>query len=511
MTIVMTTDPRTNTKEATGISESSARDVDGACRRAADAGPALADMGRLGRAAMLEAMARGLESEGDDIVHTADRETALGLPRLTGELARTCHQLRLFADVLVDGGYLEATIDHAHDSAMGPLPDTRRMLVPVGPVVVFGSSNFPLAFSVPGGDTASALAAGCPVIVKAHEAHPLTSQLCAQVLREAAGAAGAPAGTVELVFGMSAGAQAVAHPAVRAAGFTGSMSGGRALMEIAQSRPHPIPFFGELSSTNPLVVTASAAAERGETIGSGIAASALLGAGQFCTKPGVVLMPADESGEATIAAMSRTFRDAAPAPLLTRRVADGYAEGLNELAAHPAVTVVVGSATDSVTDLIATPALMRCRAADLEADMMKECFGPSTLVVTYGSVDELVAVLADLPGSLTSTIHSNTDETDLRARLVTALHDTTGRFVFDGYPTGVAVNWAQHHGGPWPSTNTSHSSVGATAIRRFLRPMAWQAAPVDIIPFELRDDAIDIPRRVDGVIVPISGSAPTGG
>src|SRR4051794_30569033 len=273
MADVVSTDPRTGQQIEVVSPETTAKEVDRICAGALAAAPALDELGRAGRAQLLGALADALEASRDDVVGVADRETALGTTRLDGELTRTAYQLRLFAEVLTEGSCLEATIDHPGPSPMGPRPDLRRMLLPIGPVAVFGASNFPLAFSVPGGDTASALAAGCPVVVKAHHSHPGTSQVVFEVLVDAARAAGAPEGTLSLVHGLEAGAALVAHPAIRAVGFTGSLSGGKALVDIIERRPDPIPFFGELSSLNPLVVTPRAAEERAAEIAEGTVGS----------------------------------------------------------------------------------------------------------------------------------------------------------------------------------------------------------------------------------------------
>ncbi|WP_460400232.1 aldehyde dehydrogenase (NADP(+)), partial [Actinophytocola sediminis] len=443
-------------------------------------------------------LADGLESRRADVVAVADRETALGQPRLNGELTRTAYQLRLFADVLTDGGYLEAAIDHAGDTPMGPRPDLRRMLVPLGPVAVFGASNFPLAFSVPGGDTAAALAAGCPVVVKAHGAHPATSQLCFEILTLAAGEAGAPDGTLGLVHGVRAGADLVADPAIRAVGFTGSVAGGRALLAIIEQRPEPVPFFGELGSLNPIVVTPAAAAERAETIGRELVGSFTLGAGQFCTKPGLVLVPAGDAGDGVVGAMAGAVRETGQQVLLTEGIADSFGRGAAELADAPGVEVLARGVDADGSGFTATPLLLGTSAGRLPAAVTEECFGPVTVVVRYAGDDELFATLARLPSSLTASVLRGAGETALA--LSQRLLARAGRLVYDGYPTGVAVSWAQHHGGPWPSTNTQHTSVGTTAIRRFLRPVTWQNAPADVLPAELADDYGAIPRRVDGVL-----------
>jgi NADP-dependent aldehyde dehydrogenase len=498
---VTSIDPRTGEAVEVVAQESTAEDVDRLARRARDAAGPLEAIGRAGRAAMLRALAEALEGRREQIVAVADRETGLGGQRLNGELTRTCYQLGLFADVLDEGSYLEAAIDHAGDTPMGPRPDLRRMLVPLGPVAVFGASNFPLAFSVPGGDTASALAAGCPVVVKAHASHPATSQLCLDVMAAAARDAGAPDGTLGLVHGLQAGADLVAHPAIRAVGFTGSAAGGQALVSIIESRPDPIPFFGELSSLNPVVITPAAAAERGAGIGKDLVGSVTLGSGQFCTKPGLVFVPAGAAGDELVAGMGDAVTDAPAQQLLNAGIAAGFERISGHLRSVPGVTTVAeGSAAEAGKGFRAAPVLLTTSAAGLPADVMEECFGPLTVIARYTSRDELLAALESLPSSLTATVHRGQDETELPALLAQRMRSRTGRFVFDGFPTGVAVAWAQHHGGPWPATNSQHTSVGTSAIRRFLRPVVWQNAPSQLLPPELTDDYRGIPRRIDGVL-----------
>ncbi|MBZ5740984.1 aldehyde dehydrogenase (NADP(+)) [Nocardioides mangrovi] len=469
-------DARTGEPRGASYDETSAAEVAATCAAAAAAAPGWAALSRADRAGALEDVAAALEARSAEIIATADAETALGEPRLTGELARTCFQLRFFAEVVREGSYLEATIDHADTSPMGPRPDLRRMLVPVGPVAVFGASNFPLAFSVPGGDTASALAAGCPVVVKAHEAHPATSVLCFEAMR-----AVLPDGVISLVLGRAAGAALVRDPHVRAVGFTGSTRGGRALADLAAARPEPIPFYGELGSVNAFVVTPAAAAVRAEEIGRGLADSFTLGAGQFCTKPGLALVPAGADGDGlrdavTTAAEGRTFT------MLTDGIRHAY-----ETAAGRADTRAV------------TPTIVEVEAGELTPELLEEVFGPYLVIARYDGAADLDAAIDALPGALTATVHGEDDDR-LGADLARSLPNRVGRVVWNGYPTGVSVGWAQHHGGPWPGTNTLFTSVGATAVRRFQRPVAWQSAPASVLPEELRDDHDGIPRRVDGVL-----------
>ncbi|NUU06599.1 aldehyde dehydrogenase (NADP(+)) [Leifsonia sp. C5G2] len=437
------------------------------------------------RAGWLEALASALEADRAELVALAHAETHLSEARLDGEVTRTAAQLRFFAGVVREGSYLEAVVESPDPSLVPPRPDLRRILRPLGPVAVYTASNFPFAFSVLGNDTASALAAGCPVIVKAHPGHPELSR------RTAALAAGVlPEGRLTLVEGMEAGVELVRHPLVRAAGFTGSVRGGRALFDIAVSRPDPIPFYGELGSINPVVVTRAAAADRVAAIGDGLVGSFTRDAGQYCTKPGLVFVPKGGGVEAAV-------RDALGAAPASRQLTDGmagaFASGVEAFAAHPGVEVVRAEAAAGES----APTVVFVPAAVFVSDpptFREECFGPVTVVVTYAD-DELGRLLDALEPSLTATIHRGPGE-DVTA-LAAALAPIAGRLLFDGWPTGVAIGWAQHHGGGWPSTTASiHTSVGATAIRRWLTPIAYQDAPQEVLPPELRDgNSLRIPRR----------------
>jgi NADP-dependent aldehyde dehydrogenase len=501
VTDVVSIDPRTGHAVEVVAPETTPEEVRRLCDQAAAAVPALAAIGRAGRAGLLRRLADALDARREEIVAVADRETALGATRLGGELTRTCYQLRLFAEVLDEGSYVEATIDHPGDTPMGPRPDLRRMLVPLGPVAVFGASNFPLAFSVPGGDTASALAAGCPVVVKAHGSHPRTSQLCFEVMSEALRRHAAPEGTLALVHGVQAGVVLVAHPGIRAVGFTGSSTGGQALVEIINRRPDPIPFYGELSSLNPVIVTPTAAGERAAELGAGLVGSYTMGAGQFCTKPGLIFVPSGADGDQVVDTMAAAIAASAPQVLLNERIAASYREATSRLAAEPGVETISSGPAASGEGFEAVPLLLATTAKGMPAAVTEECFGPVSVVVRYDSEDDLQGVLATLPASLTTTLQVGADDAELPAAVSAALESRTGRFVYNSYPTGVAVSWAQHHGGSWPSTNTAHTSVGTTAVRRFLRPVAWQGAPESVLPEELRDADPGIPRRIDGVLV----------
>ncbi|MWB99382.1 aldehyde dehydrogenase (NADP(+)) [Agromyces seonyuensis] len=449
------------------------------------------------RAAWLDAVADSLESNREELVGLADEESHLGPVRLNGELSRTTAQLRKFAVAVAEGSALEATIDHADPADTPPRPDLRRILRPLGPVAVFSASNFPFAFSVAGGDTASALAAGCPVIVKGHSAHPRLSARTAEVVAGALAAAGAPAGIFGHVVGRAAGTALVVHPGIRAVGFTGSLHGGRALFDLAVGRPDPIPFYGELSAVNPVLVTPAAAAARADELAAGLAASATLGAGQFCTNPGVVFVPVGSGFAERLAAAEADLPDQA---MLTDSIATAFADGVSALAAHDGVRLVAGPSAQAAGR--GAPVVLATTAAAVAADpdaLYTECFGPSTLVVEYTDVDEALAAIARVGGSLTATVHAEASD-DLSA-IVPVLSEIAGRVLFGGWPTGVAVSWAQTHAGPWPSTTSIHTSVGQSAMRRFLRPVSFQDAPEAALPPELQEsNPLGIPRRVDGVL-----------
>lgn len=461
---------------------------------AAGAAPAVLASTREQRAHWLRRIALRLDEARDELVAVADDETHLGVERLRGEVARTSAQLRLFADVLEEGSYLEAAVDVAGTIGGDGSQEIRRFLRPLGVVAVFSASNFPFAFSVAGGDTASALAAGCPVIVKAHPGHPELSRRTAAVVDRALEEAGAPRGAFDLVEGRAAGPALVADPRVRAVAFTGSLRGAEALMEEMSERDEPIPFFGELGSVNPVVITPGAARARTDELAAGLVASFTLGAGQFCTKPGLVFVP--ESSEFADAVRVRV--DSLPgATLLTDRIADSFVEIADRLESIGGVRVLArGSAGAGTQAPVVLAATLEGFLEHSDA-LLEECFGPATLLVEYGTQDGVVAALTRVTGTLTATVHSEPDE-DVDA-LVFLLAERSGRVVFDGWPTGVSVTWGQHHGGPWPATNSQHTSVGATAIRRFLRPIAYQGAPTRVLPADLTDAGLaGLPHRRDG-------------
>ena len=479
-------DPRTGEPVGEPVAETTQAEVDAlvAAAHAAAPGWGAADA-RLRRAAALEAVADLLDARAGELAAIADTETALGGERLTGEVARTTLQLRLFVGVLRDGGYVDAVISPEE----GVVPDVRRITRPVGPVAVFAASNFPLAFSVAGGDTASALAAGCPVIVKAHDSHPVTSDLTAEIVSGALALAGAPAGTFGLVHGVQAGPQLLRHPLIAAAGFTGSTAGGLALSRVCAERPVPIPFYGELGSVNPCVVLPGAAFSRPAALATGYVASLTLGTGQFCTNPGLLFVPEDAG---LLTAIAEAVSASSGGPMLSGRIFAGYQDAVEEAAAHPGVTeLAVG--TPGPGPWGGTPRVFQVTLKEFAADLAvlsRERFGPTGLAITYPSVADLLPVLAALPGNLVGTVHADTDspeDMDLARQAVAILERVAGRIVFNGWPTGVAVVAAQHHGGPWPATTApARTSVGTAAIRRWLVPVAYQNFPPDLLPPALR-------------------------
>lgn len=450
------------------------------------------------RAAWLEAVAAGLEAHDAELIELAGKETHLPEARLTGELKRTVFQLRLLASELAAGAFVDATIDHA-DSAwgMGPRPDIRRMNVPLGVVGVFGASNFPFAFSVMGGDSASALAAGCSVVHKIHSGHLQLGLRTSEIVTAALAAAGAPAGLFATVVGREAAEALVDHSLVKAIGFTGSTAGGRALFNRAAARPEPIPFFGELGSINPVVVTEAAWAARKETILTEYAQSFTMGMGQFCTKPGLLFAPVGDTVEVR-RIMADTLEGVSLTPLLTPGLHDGFQASVATLSSDPDVSVLV-QGTDAE---IPTPTVLLTSldAVTRKPELLEtEMFGPATLIISYEAGANLAAVAERLEGQLTTTVHGEAGEdvTDL----VCALAEKSGRVLWNGWPTGVTVSYAQHHGGPYPATTAAAAtSVGTSAVVRFMRPVAYQDFPEEQLPAPLREsNPWAIQRRVDGV------------
>lgn len=477
----------------------SADDVERAVAAAAVAAPVLAASSGKQRAGLLRRIADGLDVASAQLIERAQSETALPAARLTGEVTRTSNQMRFFAGVLEEGSWVMARVDTANAARTPPKPDIRSMLRPLGPVVVFGASNFPLAFSVAGGDTASALAAGNPVIVKAHPAHPGTGELAGQIITRAVAECGLPGGTFSLLFdaGHEIGVALVKHPEVRAVGFTGSFRGGRALMDIAASRATPIPVYAEMGSVNPVFVLPGALRERGEALAAGLHGSFTLGAGQFCTKPGLVFAPRAES--AAFTERLRSLTGESPAfSLLTGGIASVYGQKIRERKER---LVASGKEGDAGYSARATLAEIGCDQFLAEPELSEEVFGPTTLVVQCADSAQMLEAARGLDGHLTATILGTEEDLRQNAELLRVLETKAGRIVFNGFPTGVEVCHAQVHGGPYPATSDGRStSVGSEAIFRFARPVAYQGLPESALPQELQSaNPMEILRLWNGV------------
>ncbi len=466
--------------------------------------PELADVGR--RAHALRGAAAALRAVGDRLRALFEAESGLPGARAAGELERTCVQLELFADVIEADDHLEVVIDRA-DADAKPVarPDLRRMLVPIGPVAVFGASNFPFAFGVAGGDTAAALAAGCPVIVKGHPSQPGVNDLVARCVADAVAAAGLPTGAFASVQGSSQelGEALVDADGIFAVAFTGSTRAGRALHDRAARRPRPIPVYAEMGSTNPAVLTEAALLARGEPIRDALVVAITGAAGQLCTKPGVVLVPAGEAGDAWVADVVAKLDAADAGVMLNERLRDGLTESLEHLAGQPGVELLTTHARPEDPGFRHTPAALAVDALALaeRPELREECFGPAVVLGRYADEDALLAALAAFDGQLAAAVFAQPDkEPALVALLTQLLTARVGRLVYDAFPTGVAVTWAMQHGGPYPATSTpDHTSVGLTSTRRFMRPVCWQSAPQAVLPPPLRDENPGaIWRRIDG-------------
>jgi 2,5-dioxopentanoate dehydrogenase len=459
--------------------------ADAACEAAEAAFPAYANTTRSARASLLNRIADEIEARGADITEIGTQETGLPAARLEGERGRTTMQLRLFASHILQDDWL----DRRHDAAMpdrkpAPRPDLKLIQRPIGPVAVFGASNFPLAFSVAGGDTASALAAGCPVVVKGHSAHPGTGEVVAQAVAAAIAACDMPAGVFSLVQGgkRDVGEALVQHPYIKAVGFTGSLAGGRALFNLCAARPEPIPFFGELGSVNPMFLLPAALASRGQTIAQGWAASLTLGAGQFCTNPGIAIVIDGPDADAFVEAAKAAVEAVGPQIMLTDGIAMAFRDGRDRVARGTGVRSVVTTTCDLRN---ATPYLFEVSGTDWLADhsLSEEVFGPLGLIVRVRHAAEMQSVARSLQGQLTCTLHLDDGDMDLARALMPVLERKAGRVLANGFPTGVEVVDAQVHGGPYPaSTNFGATSVGTMSIRRWLRPVAYQNMPDALLP-----------------------------
>lgn len=463
--------------------------VQAACAAAEEAFWSYGTSSREDRAGFLNAIADEIEERGEAITEIGTAETGLPEPRLQGERGRTTGQLRLFASHILKGDYLDRHHDEAIlDRQPLPRPDLKMMQHPVGPVAVFGASNFPLAFSVAGGDTASALAAGCPVVVKGHSAHPGTGEIVAQAVLAAIERQGIDPGVFSLVQGgtRETGQALVTNPLIRAVGFTGSLRGGRALFDLCSARPEPIPFFGELGSINPMFLLPAALAARGGEIAKGWAGSLTMGAGQFCTKPGIAVVIDGPDAEVFVGAAAAALSETGPQVMLTDGIAEAYRSGRDWVASSAGVQELLASVCDLRN---VTPFLCRTTGAAWLGNhaLAEEVFGPLGLIVTVADAAEMQAVAESLQGQLTCTLHMDAADTDAARALLPVLARKAGRVLANGFPTGVEVADAMVHGGPYPaSTNFGATSVGTLSIRRWLRPVCYQNMPNDVLPADLR-------------------------
>ncbi len=458
------------------------------------------------RAAFLRKIAANIELLGDTLFQQLMAETGLPEPRVKAETGRTCGQLRLFAGLLEEGSWVDARIEHA-DPARQPLPkpDLRSMLRPIGPVVVFCASNFPMAYSVAGGDTASALAAGCPVIVKAHSSHPGSSELVGNAVVAAAEECEMPEGVFSLLYGggRDVGQALVKHPQIKAVGFTGSRAGGRALMDLAAARKEPIPVYAEMSSINPVFILPEALAEKGAALAVSLHGSATLGVGQFCTNPGLVILQAGPAADAFKEALKPLYAATAPGTMLNPGICQAYRSGTQTLSSHAQVKVL-SQATETAGHT-GNATLLETTAAAFLADeaLSAEVFGPCTLLVIAENVAEMTTLAQHLEGQLTATLHGTENDFANASGLLAAVEQIAGRVIVGGFPTGVEVNSSIVHGGPYPSTSDGRStSVGTMAIFRFTRPVAWQGYPDALLPEELKEaNPLAIRRQVNGQLV----------
>ncbi|MCT2401184.1 aldehyde dehydrogenase (NADP(+)) [Novosphingobium mangrovi (ex Huang et al. 2023)] len=478
-------------------------DVAAACAEADAAFDIYRSTSREDRAAFLERIADEIMAIGDALIDAYLSESGLPRMRAEGERGRTCSQLRLFADVVRKGQWQQLRIDPALPDRQPPRPDLRLRMIPVGPVAVFGASNFPLAFSTAGGDTASALAAGCPVVVKGHPAHPITGALVAQAISKAVADSGLPKGVFQHLTGPSneLGAALVQDPRIMAVGFTGSRAGGLALARLAQQRDVPIPVYAEMSSVNPVLLLPEALKARGQALGTAFVGSLTMGAGQFCTNPGLVLAIQGEGLDAFIAAATGGVSAAKPQTMLTTGIAAAYAKGVEALAETTGVETLAKGEDGSHT--CGGAFLFQTTAEKFLADKAigHEVFGASSVIVRCKDEAELKAVLEGLEGQLTATLHMDEADEAVASRLLPVLERKVGRILANGWPTGVEVCHAMVHGGPFPATSdTRTTSVGSLAIDRFLRPVSYQNLAQPVLPSELRDDAYGdgAPRLIDG-------------
>ncbi|MFD3002963.1 aldehyde dehydrogenase (NADP(+)) [Pontibacter toksunensis] len=453
------------------------------------------------KAEFLRAVAAEIEALGDELIQTASAESNLPAGRITGERGRTMNQLRLFADLLEEGTWLEATIDTAlPDRSPLPRADLRRLLVPLGPVVVFGASNFPLAFSTAGGDTASALAAGCTVVYKEHPGHPKTSQLVYSAIQKALKSCDLPEAAFQHVSGgIEAGQELVRHPKTKAVAFTGSYKGGKAIFDLACQREQPIPVYAEMGSINPIFVLTEKAEAESQQLAEQAAQSVLLGVGQFCTNPGLIFYPESDNTTSFLERLAEKLGEAAGDKMLHEGICENYYKGYNKLTAHSGIEKLVTPDEDVLTGKAAL-AKTSVKEWLQNPEMQEEIFGPFTLVVTYNGLEELEQAAEQLQGQLTCTIWGSKSELSQAETLTDIIREKCGRVLFEGVPTGVEVSHAMTHGGPFPATTDSRStSVGTYAIKRFARPVTFQSAPQELLPEELKDaNTLSVWRTING-------------
>lgn len=468
-------------------------EVDNAAKKAAAAFQVYRKKSGIEKANFLNAIAAELLNAGDELITICSDETGLPLARLQGERMRTVNQLKMFAELLTEGSWVDARIETAiPDRAPVPKPDLRFMHRPLGPVVVFGASNFPLAFSVAGGDTASALAAGCTVVVKAHPAHPATSAIVGRAIQAAARTTDMPDGVFSLLFdnGIDVGVQLVKHPLVKAVGFTGSYRAGKALYDAAVNRPEPIPVYAEMGSTNPVFILPQAMKERGQEIAAAYSSAVTLGVGQFCTNPGLLIY--EEKDANFKQSLQSAFGKTAGGVMLTPGMLNAYKTGVQHHLATAGVERLA-EADSSPDDHSAIPVLMNTNGSVFfdNPQLSEEIFGPTSVAVSVNSRDEMLSIAEKLSGHLTATVHGNEDELKDYQQLLDILEQKVGRVIVNGFPTGVEVCSAMVHGGPFPSTTDSKTtSVGTAAIYRFTRPVCYQGMPSSLLPVELRNENV---------------------
>ncbi len=498
--------PATRTKLETDFHEATSNEINEAIAKANEAFSVYSKKSGKEKAGFLEAIADEILALGDDLIKRCMEETGLPEARLIGERGRTMNQLKLFASVAREGSWVDARVDFANpDRQPLPKPDVRSMFQALGPVGIFGASNFPLAFSVAGGDTASALAAGCPIVVKAHPSHPGTCELVATAIVKAVEKCDMPDGTFSMVQGPSVdvGMGIVRNPYIKAIGFTGSFRGGKALFDEANKRPEPIPVYAEMGSTNPVIILPEALKERKEAIAKDLTGSVILGTGQFCTNPGLVFVEESPEKDEFKSLLTKSFQEASSAVMLNSGIQKAYQGGIKSLETSEGVNVLA-KGIDGTEGYFATPYAFETTVDNFLKDkhLEEEVFGPSTLLTTIDQKEKLVQVIEKLSGHLTITIHATESDLKNYQHIIPLLEKKAGRLIINGYPTGVEVCHSMVHGGPYPATTDSRTtSVGTMAITRFARPVCYQNFPQFLLPDELKDEnPLHIWRLVDGEI-----------